>query len=262
MTFRNPPALRPNAGQRVRSGGAAATSALLQLASSVTVTLSKLRSQLEAWQGQPSSAANHAGEHRSLVDDARPCATVVSDTRLIEGYEYWRRKAAGRRMPRRADIDPIEIPKLLPHVRLIDVIGPGRYRYRLVGTEIQTFHGANPTGRYVHEVLGGPVGTRIVAIYDECMCDRRAIYFEYEFLALDRGGLHRRSKVLFTPLSEDGKVVNQVLVFQVMLAANRFAKDPVDPYTGPYNEIIHAPIMSDGALIIRQGHDRTDWTRR
>jgi len=145
-------------------------------------------------------------------------------------------------MPRRADIDPIEIPKLLPHVRLIDVIGPGRYRYRLVGTEIQTFHGTNPTGRYVHEVLAGPVGARIIAVYDECVRDRRAIYFEYEFLAQDGSGLHRRSKVLFAPLSEDDKVVNQVLVFQVMLAANRFVKGPADPYTGPYNEILHVPL--------------------
>jgi hypothetical protein len=233
-----------------RSGRAAATSALLQLASSVTITLSKVRSQLEArpelshtiWRGQPSSAANHAAEHRSMVDDARPSATVISDTRLMEGYEYWRRKAGDRRMPRRADIDPAEIPKLLPHVRLIDVIGPGRYRYRLVGTEIQMFHGTNPTGRYVHEVLAGAIGARIIAVYDECVRDRRAIYFEYEFLALDGSGLHRRSKVLFAPLSEDDTAVNQVLVFQVVLAAGHFVKGAADLYTGPYNEIIHAPL--------------------
>ena len=177
-----------------------------------------------------------------MVDDARPAATVISDTRLMEGYEYWRRKAADRRMPRRADIDPTEIPKLLPYVRLIDVIGPGCYRYRLVGTELQRFHGTNPTGRYVHEVLAGPIGARIIAVYDECVRDRRAIYFENEFLALDGSGVPRRSKVLFAPLSDDDQVVNQVLVFQVILAVDHFVKGTVDPYTGPYNEILHAPL--------------------
>jgi hypothetical protein len=177
-----------------------------------------------------------------MVDDAKPAATVISDTRLMEGYEYWRRKAGGRRMPRRADIDPAEIPKLLPHIRLIDVIGPGRYRYRLVGTEVQRFHGTNPTGRYVHEVLAGPIGARIIAVYDECVRDRRAIYFENEFLALDGSGVPRRSKVLFAPLSEDEHVVNQVLVFQVVLATGHVAKGAADPYTGPYTEILHVPL--------------------
>jgi hypothetical protein len=31
-------------------------------------------------------------------------------------------------MPRRADLDPTEIPKLLPDVMLVDVLPSGRYR--------------------------------------------------------------------------------------------------------------------------------------
>jgi hypothetical protein len=221
-----------------------ATAALLRLASSVTTALSTLRAQLEA--PPPAHAAALAGNpeaaERAMVDDARRSAAVISDPRLLEGYLYWRGKAADRRMPRRADIDPIEIPRLLPHVRLIDVVGPGRYRYRLVGTEIQTFHGSNPTGRYVHEVLAGPIGARVVAVYDECVRDRRAIYFENEVVAPDGSGLHRRSKVLFAPLSADDSTVSQVLVFQIVLAANQFARGATDLYAGPYTEIIHAPL--------------------
>ena len=190
----------------------------------------------------PARAADPEAAQRAMVDDARRSAAVISDPRLLEGYLYWRGKAGDRRMPRRADIDPIEIPRLLPHVRLIDVVGPGRYRYRLVGTEIQTFHGTNPTGRYVHELLAGPIGARIIAVYDECVRDRRAIYFENDVEAPDGSGLHRRSKVLFAPLSEDDQIVTQVLVFQIVLAANQFVRDTTDLYTGPYTEIIHAPL--------------------
>jgi PAS domain-containing protein len=165
---------------------------------------------------------------------------VITDARLLAGYQYWRRKAAGRGMPCRADIDPAEIPALLPHVRLVDVIGPGRYRYRLVGTAVQELHRVNPTGRFVHEALSGPIGERIVALYDECVRMGRALYFEAEFLDLDGSGLHRRSKVVFAPISADGRCVSQVLVFQTTLAADRFATRTVDAYAGAYAEIAHA----------------------
>ncbi len=52
----------------------------------------------------------------------------------------------GRTLPSRWDIDPIEIPRLLPHIMLVDVMGPSLYRYRLVGTEIATTMGVNATG--------------------------------------------------------------------------------------------------------------------
>ncbi len=169
-------------------------------------------------------------------------AAVISDARLSEGYEYWRRKAAGRAMPRRADIDPTEMPRLLPYVRLVDVLGPGRYRYRLVGTEVQQLHGANPTGRFVHQVLAGPIGARVVALYDECVRDRRAIYFENLFLAPDGRDACYHSKVVFAPLSEDGKTVVQVLVFQIIASADPRMSLDHDPWTGPYREMVHVPL--------------------
>jgi hypothetical protein len=49
-------------------------------------------------------------------------------------------------MPRRADLDPTEIPKLLPDVMLVDVLPSGRYRYRLIGTGNARAHGVNATG--------------------------------------------------------------------------------------------------------------------
>lgn len=171
-----------------------------------------------------------------------PASTVVGDARLLEGFEYWCRKAAGRSMPSRADIDPAEIPKLLPHVRLVDAVGPGRYRYRLVGTEVRKLHGKDPTGRYVHETIAGPVGARIISIYDECVRTRRAIYFEIEFLGEKLSGLHRRSKMVFAPLSVDGHVVNQFIVFQVILAAGRFVNYSGDAYSGQFKEIAYAPL--------------------
>src|SRR5579864_7045143 len=71
----------------------------------------------------------------------------ITDPRLQQAFDYWQSKRAGRLMPRRADLDPVDIPKLLPHIMLTDVVGPGRYRYRLIGTEIEQAQGMHATGR-------------------------------------------------------------------------------------------------------------------
>ena len=44
-------------------------------------------------------------------------------------HDYWRTKLNGRQMPVRADIDPIDIPKLLPYVALIKVGHRVRHLY-------------------------------------------------------------------------------------------------------------------------------------
>lgn len=168
--------------------------------------------------------------------------SVIADERLREGYAYWRRKAAGGKLPRRADIDPVEIPRLLPHIRLVDVVAPGRFRYRLVGTEARQHHTKNPTGRYLDEVLSPPLGPRIVALYGECVSDRRPIYVEYEITLQSRSGLRRLSRVLFTPLSEDGVTVSHVLVFHVMAAAPAAAQPGLDMWAQPYRELVHVPL--------------------
>lgn len=63
--------------------------------------------------------------------------TVITNGRLRELLEYWRSKRGSRLMPARADIDPIEIPTLLPIIGLVDVLdGGARFRFRLLGTEV------------------------------------------------------------------------------------------------------------------------------
>ena len=75
--------------------------------------------------------------------------SLITDERLKEGYAYWCRKAPGAKLPRRADIDPSEIPHLLPHIRIVDVVEHRRFRYRLVGTETRQQHKTDPTGRFL-----------------------------------------------------------------------------------------------------------------
>ena len=143
-------------------------------------------------------------------------------------------------MPRRGDIDPTEIPKLLPDVMLVDVLPEGRYRYRLIGTENAQAHGMNATGCYLDEVLPGPeYKDHVIALYDECVGARRALYSECLFMAPQQRAPERHTKVLFMPLAEDGETVNMVFVIQVFFYIDPATRDRHFIDSRPYKEIAH-----------------------
>jgi hypothetical protein len=165
----------------------------------------------------------------------------ISDARLQGVYDYWCRISAGRPMPRRDDIDPVDIPKLLPHVMLVEVHGPGRYRYRLIGTANAQEHGINATGRFVDEVLKGPeYKDHVLRLYDESVQARRPLYSESLFLAASGGSIERHTKVVFMPLSDDGATVNQMFVAQIFHYVDQKTRDQHFLVGRPYKEIAHA----------------------
>lgn len=109
---------------------------------------------------------NDAADHSilpALTRTRMPVGSVafesaMSDRRhgnLRAFYTYWQSKQADQRPPRRADIDPIDIPKLLPNVLLIDVVGTPAYdfHYRLLGTAIAAFDGIEYRGSMLSQMV-------------------------------------------------------------------------------------------------------------
>ena len=71
--------------------------------------------------------------------------------------------------------------------RLADVLAPGQYRYRVVGTEVEQLHGGLKFyGRFVHEALPPPIANGVIPVYDACVRERRPVFLENTFLASDR----------------------------------------------------------------------------
>jgi len=66
---------------------------------------------------------------------------------------YWEERRGSRRMPARRDLDPVDLAAVLPHLQLIDVVPPDRFRYRLLGTALVDALGHDYTGRFVDELL-------------------------------------------------------------------------------------------------------------
>ena len=128
-------------------------------------------------------------------------------------YAYWLTKRSGRPMPRRADLDPTEIPsRLLPGVMLVDVVpDPRRYVYRLVGTMEAEVRGYDPTGKSVREAYFGENLEDATQCYDRVVETCAPVLDPLPFLERKRG--YRGAESLFLPLSDDGVAVNMIMVF-------------------------------------------------
>jgi hypothetical protein len=169
--------------------------------------------------------------------------SAITDDRIRDAHAYWCRIAAGRAMPRRADLDPLDIPKLLPHVMLVEVHrsdpGPVRYRYRLIGTANAQEQGTNATGRFVDEAIAGAeYRTQVIGLYDECVAERCPVYSESLFLSQAGGAIERHTKVGLMPLSDDGSTVNQVFVVQVFLYVDQKTRDQHFIVDRPFKQIV------------------------
>jgi hypothetical protein len=97
-----------------------------------------------------------------------------SSAAIKQVYGYWRSKCEGDRMPRRRDIDPVEIPRLLPHLTIVEVVpDERRYVYRLVGTKEVEIRGRDPTGKSVLDGFFGPSLDDALSCYDTVVASRR-----------------------------------------------------------------------------------------
>jgi hypothetical protein len=144
----------------------------------------------------------------------------VESTAIRKLFEYWRSKCAGRDMPRRADIDPVEIPTLMPNLLVADIeYDPFRVRYRLVGTRVVEMTGYEFTGRYLDEIaLPNDEGP-----FQEC----------YQLACESRSPVMSRIKwhlapntteeydICILPLSDDGRRVNMALAIECYATVKR-----------------------------------------
>jgi hypothetical protein len=135
-----------------------------------------------------------------------------SDLRLRRFYDYWQGKRRGERLPGRQDIDPLEIPDLLPHISILDVVGTGtamRFRFRLVGTANVRIAGREYTGAFIDDVFEAEDAARMGAAYREIV-DRREPHYWVNQAAV-RGNPPVRYSRLMVPLATDGQTVDMLM---------------------------------------------------
>lgn len=151
-------------------------------------------------------------------------ADTALDARGRRLFEYWREKRGPRKMPARADLEPADIPDLLPDIALVDVLEEQPYlRYRLVGTRQCAARGLDPTGKPVTE---GYLGRHLPGMREQVLSNYRRVIDSGKPLFRDTSiaGQDNRGDILlggrliarfslFLPLGSDGGTVDMVLIY-------------------------------------------------
>ena len=136
-------------------------------------------------------------------------ASCIRHPKIRELYGYWLAKRRGRRAPARADIDPLELRSVLPHISLFDVVEPGlRLRFRLVGTAVTVIAGET-TGKFIDELVPARVYAALHEHYVDIVHN-----FVGRYCVADlawQGRPYVRYHRLLLPLSEDQQSANMVL---------------------------------------------------
>jgi hypothetical protein len=135
----------------------------------------------------------------------------ITHPHLRSLYDYWQRKKAGRRLPARADIEPMEIPRLLPWIALVEVTkNPQRFCFRLAGTHVEGFYGGKVTGRWLDVLDFSDYSAAITAQYAEAVRSSEPSVARFAFTKND--GRHIAYERALLPLSSDGRIVDMLLI--------------------------------------------------
>jgi len=127
---------------------------------------------------------------------------------LTSLWLYWQAKRGQRAMPPRKDIDPVDIPKALPHLWLLE-LAEGRLRCRLIGSALDDAYGGNQTGKYLDEIVPAQRYKIVRKVYDVVLESARPLVGRSLFVTADRNEI--RVTHLLLPLSNDGTRVNMIL---------------------------------------------------
>lgn len=123
-------------------------------------------------------------ERRVLRREADPAN--ISSRMIGDLHGYWLHKHRDGVLPSRAQIDPTDIPHLLPNILLGNIeFDPFRVFYRLAGTRITAFRG-EITGRYLDAITWFEPATRRTTqdIYEMIARSRQPTFAEVEIRSI------------------------------------------------------------------------------
>ena len=135
----------------------------------------------------------------------------IRDVEFRELYEYWLGRHRDGRLPGRGDIDPLEVPRLLKGLALLEVVGDAEdFAFVLAGSRIEEVHGRTLKGVTLGELretdgLSPNAQQYVAAVRSGAPQYRQGNLKEY-------GKEHWACRRLILPLSSDGERVDCLLV--------------------------------------------------
>ena len=136
-------------------------------------------------------------------------ASAIRSDVLRHLVAHWQRMRGNRRMPARADFDPLDVRFALGYVSLIEVHrDPLRFYFRLDGTKQVDLFGVDCTRRYLDEAMPGEHAAMAAASYSEVVDLREPRYHRRQI------AFHERLidyEVVILPFSNDGERVELLM---------------------------------------------------
>lgn len=140
----------------------------------------------------------------------------IVDPILAELYGYWAGLRKAGSIPLRRDMDPVDIPRLLPYVILAEHSDSGRrIRFRLTGSDIAFAPGSDLTGRYLHERASmTPYQEHLCELYRLGAISNEGLYSTFSYgYSVDNGP--KQVSRMFLPLRGSDSTPPMLLVGQV-----------------------------------------------
>ena len=135
----------------------------------------------------------------------------IGHPKLRRLYEYWDGKRNGRRMPSRADFDPVDMTFVIGNVILVDVLDgtPLRFSIRLHGTNLSQRAGYELTGKMLDDLPVPEYRALAQRSFTEVATTGEMIHGKRDRIF---NGRFARYETVIMPLSDDGERVNRLLV--------------------------------------------------
>ena len=151
------------------------------------------------------------GIHMSLNVEIDPDMLFDSQI-LVELLAYWRGLCAGRNMPAKVDVDPLNIPAhLWPYLELVDILRGDsmRLRWRLIGTHITEAVERDSTGAYFDELYDPKDYETLAMPFTWAVTNGKPIrlFGSSGFIGKD----WNKYEGVYLPLGTDGRNVDMIL---------------------------------------------------
>jgi hypothetical protein len=136
---------------------------------------------------------------------------IQASPKVLQFYEFWRSRCNGDALPRKSDMDPVDMGGFLADIVLTEVsYDPLDFKYRIIGEGLISRLG-NLTGKRVREAALINISSSAYQNYCAVVEEKRPQFLEGDAVtALKKDRLYLMSRV-HCPLSSDGTIVDFII---------------------------------------------------
>jgi hypothetical protein len=137
-----------------------------------------------------------------LIAPSSEFQALLDGTPLEDCFRFWRTRSVGGMVPRKASLDPVEMPlRILPFLFIYEQV-EGRFRCRLAGTGLCAAFQSDPTGRYLDDMILPTVKSHRVHLFERVV--ERSLPVVYSGYVAEPGRTWIKFRRLLLPIAIKG----------------------------------------------------------